>query len=77
MTTTFEWLEGDECIITQTQEERLFGFFGKKVKCTYKYRGSCTVWHHYPSGIRISGDEESRLCSIWTKGRWSKDEESS
>jgi hypothetical protein len=29
------------------------------------YRGDCTVWHEYPSGLRADTTRESLLCDIW------------
>lgn len=36
---------------------------------TERYIGTCTVWHHYPSGERCSSTKESKLCNIWNKHR--------
>lgn len=36
---------------------------------TERYTGTCTVWHHYPSGERCSSTKESKLCNIWNKHR--------
>lgn len=30
-----------------------------------RYKGECTVWHHYPSMKRCSTETESMLCDIW------------
>jgi hypothetical protein len=34
------------------------------------YRGSGTVWHHYPSGERCSTGVESMLANVWVLLEW-------
>ena len=48
---------------------RLFGVLAT----TIKYRGSCTVWHEYPSGRRAGSGIESMLYCKWTKWKWSQE----
>lgn len=56
-----ECVRGDEYILTI----RSGSFRGM-------FRGTCTVWHEYPSGKRVSTALESRLCDIWTRLRWER-----
>ena len=37
---------------------------------TERYRGSCTVWHHYPDGTRANVCMEQRLSAVWQAWQW-------
>ncbi len=39
------------------------------------YRGSCTVWHHFPSGQRCSIWLEGYLSEVWNRIEWGLDKE--
>ena len=41
-----------------------------KFESGQKVRGSCTVWHTYPGGYRLSTSCESRMADIWQKLEW-------
>ncbi len=36
----------------------------------YKVRGGSTVWHDYPSGIRISSNSELTCSQFYTQIKW-------
>lgn len=38
------------------------------------YRGHCTVWHEYPSGLRASTLMEVDLSDIWQQQMWLDEE---
>jgi len=49
------------------------GFFRKLFRLKEKikqYRGSCSIWHHFPEGKRCSTLTACWLSEIWTKYRW-------
>lgn len=71
------WLEyevksvgNSDTLITLTKKERVFFLFGKEVKTVRQYRGSGTVWRHYPSANRCDSSIERLLGTIWTKYQW-------
>jgi hypothetical protein len=41
---------------------------------TVVVRGSCTVWHYYPSGKRCGTRMEAMLCDFWQAEKWRQEE---
>ncbi len=54
--TGFEKLQGEDAIITLSDGRR--------------FRGSCTVWHAWPSGKRAPTSIEVICADEWTKQMW-------
>ena len=61
---------GNEFLITRTRTYREWFGFGKERSFVEKFRGDCTVWRRYPSGVRCSTPLESWLCDVWTREQW-------
>jgi nitrogen fixation-related uncharacterized protein len=61
--TETRWLGHDLEIMIRTRK-------GERVA-----RGSCTVFHWYPSGVRCSTFWEGRLNTIWQVAKWRRQNE--
>lgn len=67
-----EFIDGryGDAIITLTSRRKRWFLFGPIVETVRKYRGSCTVWHHMPSGRRCWTPTEGWLSDIWERATW-------
>ena len=67
-----------ECMIVMSRHLRprlLWRLFGvKKKRVEFKYVGSGTVWHEFPSYKRCDTYKEMFLCEVWSreKSKWKK-----
>ena len=64
-----EWVGNGDLLVSVKRKR--FWLFGPEN--TYRYRGQCTVWHHYPAGVRCGTLTESWLSGIWKKAKWEKE----
>lgn len=65
-----KWLKHDEAEITVSWR-RWFGLLPPEV---VTYRGSATVWHDAKTGKRQPTHIELRLCDMWTKAKWDREQ---
>lgn len=62
-------------LITMIQKPTWLGRLLGRKPHTLQYRGSCTVWHRYPTGDRAGKFvTESQLSNIWTREKWKRDD---
>lgn len=65
-----EWIgSGSEAYITR----RVY-YNDDTTEDAYKVRGSGTVWHYHPSGIRCGTHLERRFVNVWQKEKWKIDD---